>query len=272
VEPSQVASEIVPSFERLVAEYKNTAEHNDSLYQKLTDLTWAEPTLREHRSYVEQNKLGFGDPAFHALWLRLMSFASRRFGAVSALEIGVFKGQVISLWAVIARQWNFDVRISAITPLAGNLPKSKLLRWLRSHFDPKFLECARNGNFYAEEDYPTIIKQLFRRFNVDFDAVKVHHGYSTDGHILKSLSNTNFHVIYVDGDHTFKGALHDFTMFGPRVALGGWLIADDSGISLPGSVFWKGHPAVSRAVEVLPDLGFRNVLNVGHNRIFERVT
>jgi hypothetical protein len=152
------------------------------------------------------------------------------------------------------------------------MPKSKLLTRLRSHFDPKFRECLRNGNLYAEEDYPTVIKQLFQHFNVDFDAVKVHHGYSTDQYIIKSLSDNNFHVIYVDGDHTFEGALHDFTTFGPKVPLGGWLIADDAGISLPGSVFWKGHPAVSRAAEVLPDLGFRNVLNVGHNRIFERVT
>jgi hypothetical protein len=146
-----VASEIVPSFERLVAEYKNTGEHNDFLYKELTDSTSADPTLRSHRSYVEQNKLGFGDPAFHAMWLRLIGFASRRFGIVSALEIGVFKGQVISLWAVIARRWNFDVRISAITPLAGNpMPKSKLINWLRSHFDPKFRECLMNGNLYAE--------------------------------------------------------------------------------------------------------------------------
>jgi Methyltransferase domain len=267
-----VASEIVPSFERLVAEYKNTAEHNDFLYKKLTDSTSADPTLRAHRSYVEQNKLGFGDPAFHAMWLRLMSFASRRFGTVSALEIGVFKGQVISLWAVIARQWNFNVRIDAITPLAGNLiPKSKLIMWLRSHFDSKFRECLINGNLYADEDYPTVIKQLFQHFNVDFDTVKLHHGYSTDQHILKSLSDSKFHVIYVDGDHTFEGALHDFKTFGPKVALGGWLIADDAGISLPGSLFWKGYPAVSRAAAVLPELGFRNVLNVGHNRIFERV-
>jgi hypothetical protein len=77
--------------------------------------------------------------------------------------------------------------------------------------------------------------------------------------------------VYVDGDHTYQGALHDFVTFGPKVAPGGWLVADDAGQDLSGSAFWKGHEAVTRAAQVLPSLGFRNVLNVGHNRVYERM-
>jgi hypothetical protein len=40
-----------------------------------------------HRRYIEENELGFGDPAFHAMWLRLMDKANKRFGTVRALEI-----------------------------------------------------------------------------------------------------------------------------------------------------------------------------------------
>jgi hypothetical protein len=263
---------MTPSFEQLVAEYENTNEHNDRLFEQLTRLTWAEPTLSAHRRHIEENKLGFGDPAFHAMWLRLMNFAQCRFGTVRALEIGVFKGQIISLWALIATKWKMDIHISAITPLAGHpMPRRRLINWVRTRFDPKFREELWNGNFYAEEDYATIIRRLFERFNVDFGKVELFHGYSTDEHILKNIFEGTFHVIYVDGDHTFEGALHDFKTFSAKVAIGGWLVADDAGFFLPGSVFWKGHEAVSRAARILPDLGFRNIMNVGHNRIYERV-
>lgn len=266
-------AQIIPSFEQLVAEYENTGEYNDSLFKSLTRMTWADPTLSEHRRHVDKNKLGFGDAAFHAMWLRLIDLAQRRFGNVRALEIGVFKGQVISLWALIGRQWNIDLHISAITPLAGQpMPRSRLIRWLRTRFDQEFRERLCNGNFYPEEDYAGVIRSLFERFNLKFDTVELFHGYSTDQRVLKNIAAATFHIIYVDGDHTFKGALHDFQTFGQKVTLGGWLVADDAGCFLPGSVFWKGHEAVSRAANILTEVGFRNIMNVGHNRIFERVT
>jgi hypothetical protein len=68
---------IAPSFQELVAEYENTAQHNDRLHQNLTALTWSEPILATHRSYVERNKLGVGNAAFHGMWLRLL--ANRQF-------------------------------------------------------------------------------------------------------------------------------------------------------------------------------------------------
>jgi hypothetical protein len=264
--------EVTPSFYDLLAEYKNTAEHNDRLFEQLTSLTWREPILTAHRRHVEQNKLGFGDAAFHAMWLRLMDIAHRRFGSIRALEIGVFKGQIISLWALISQKWNIDIHISAITPLIGQpMPRSSLIRRLRARFDQRFRERLRNGDFYAQEDYASVIKHLFEHFNVNFDAVELIRGYSTDQHVLNNVANEIFDVIYVDGAHTFEGASHDFRTFGPKVAVGGWLVADDAGFFLPGTVFWKGHEAVSRAANILPDLGFRNVLYVCHNRIYERV-
>lgn len=261
-----------PSFEQLVARYENTAEHNDNLFELMTELTWAEPHLGEHRRHVEQNNLGFGDAAFHAMWLRLLDRAHRRFGTVRVLEIGVFKGQVISLWALIRKHWNMDIRISAITPLTGQpVPRSNIIRKVRAYFDPGIREQICNANYYPEDDYAGAIKQLFKRFDVDYGVIDLYQGYSTDQYILKAFADTTFHIVYVDGDHTFKGALHDFRVFGPKVVQGGWLVADDAGCSLPGTTFWKGHEAVSRAANLLPDIGFQNVLNVSHNRIFERV-
>jgi predicted O-methyltransferase YrrM len=261
---------IIPTFEALVESYRNTAEHNDAVYRQLDTATWSDPDLAAHRRYVEEHKLGFGDPAFHALWLRLLTAASRKFGAVRALEIGVYKGQSISLWALIARLHGLDLAISAVSPLRGQpLPRSPVLKWLRYRLDHRFRERIDNGNFYAEEDYETIIRSLFAHFGLDFARVVLHRGFSTDPAVLSELAAESFHVVYVDGDHTYRGALHDFSVFGPKVVPGGWLVVDDAGCDLPGTAFWKGHPAVSRAVKELPSMGFTNILNVGHIRIFE---
>jgi hypothetical protein len=258
-------------FDQLVADYHNTAEHNDNLYRQMTDLVWSDPLLGAHRRYVEDNKLGFGDAAFHAMWLRLLNAAGQRFGTLRAMEIGVFKGQVISLWALIAKCWAIHVQISGITPLVGHpMPQSRILRRLRRIVDHAFREEWQNGNFYPNDDYDSAIHHLFDHFDLSYTSVAMHRGFSTDQSIVEKLANETFHILYVDGDHTYEGSLHDFTIYGPKVVSGGWLVADDAGCALPGNAFWKGHPAVTRAVEILPKLGFRNVLNVGHNRVYER--
>jgi hypothetical protein len=261
-----------PTLAELVATYQNTAECNDALHGQMTAATWADPLLAAHRSHIEDQELGFGDAAFHALWLRLLTAAAARFGTVRALEIGVFKGQVISLWSALAKARRLDLHISAISPLKGQpLPTGKWKSWLRYRLDREFREKVDNGNFYADTDYEAIIAALFRRFDVEFNAVTLYRGYSTDEWVLERVAAKTFEIVYVDGDHTYEGALHDFRTFGPKVKPGGWLVADDAGIGLPGTTFWKGHASVSRAAEILPTLGFRNVLNVGHNRVFERI-
>jgi predicted O-methyltransferase YrrM len=263
-------SSVIP-FERLVADYQNTAAHNDALHQQLTAATWAEPSLAAHRRHVEENKLGFGDPAFHAMWASLLTAAAGRFGTVRALEIGVFKGQVISLWSLLARELALAVEVTALGPLAGQpRPRTTVLSKIRYRLDRRFREQIDNANFYADENYPAIVSAHFAHHGLDFSRVKLHRGFSTDPKILADLQHASFHLIYVDGDHSHAGALHDFKTFAAKIPVGGWLVADDAGSDLPGTTFWKGHEAVSRAVQVMPSLGFKNVLNVGHNRIFER--
>ena len=260
------------TLEEIVAGYQNTAKQNDLIHRQFTECTWANPMLAAHRRYVEENDLGFGDAAFHSLWLQLLAEAAVRFKRVRALEIGVFKGQVISLWAVIAKTLNLDVKISAITPLRGNpMPKSRIWNWLRYRVDSRFRDEIVNGNFYENANYEDLIRNLFCRFSVDFEQVQIHRGLSSDEKILAATAHENYEIVYVDGDHTYDGALRDFTAFGSKVTAGGWLVADDAGCDLLGSSFWKGHESVTRAARKLPELGFRNVLNVGHNRVYERI-
>lgn len=260
------------NYHDLVATYRNTAEINDELWRACDAATRADALLAAHRAHVEAHNLGYGDPAFHALWRLLLREAHRRFTAPRALEIGIYKGQVISLWSLLSARLGLGVRVSALGPLCGQpAPVVNWLSRIRFHLDRRFRERMRNGDFYAEADYEAIVRDHFRHHGLDFSAVQLHRGYSTDPGLLAQLRDATFHVIYVDGDHTYEGARHDFLTFGPKVVPGGWLVADDAAADLPGTAFWKGHPAVTRAAKVLPALGFRNVCNIGHNRVFERI-
>jgi hypothetical protein len=264
----------LPTFHELTAGYQNTSDNNDAVHRLLTEATWSDPLLAEHRKHVEENKLGFGDAAFHAMWSALLTEAATRFGQVRTLEIGIFKGQVISLWSLLAKTRGLDLQVSALGPLAGQprpVSRFRLLNSLRYRLDRRYREQIDNANYYDDADYEGIVRRLFERYQMDFNHVRLLRGFSTDPDILRKVEADTYHLIYVDGDHSYDGAMHDFRTFGPKVVPGGWLIADDAGGDLPGTVFWKGHEAVGRAVRTLPSLGFRNVLNVGHNRVYERL-
>jgi len=258
-------------FRSRVQAYTPTAEHHDRLFTEFTTLTWADPVLAAHRRHVESEKLGFGDPAFHALWARLLATAVADFGPIDALEIGVFKGQIISLWALLATTHNWPVRVHALTPLTGApLPRPGLWRSLLFRFNARFRERVQSGDFYADADYENIIRAHFAHHLLRFEDVRLSRGYSTDPALRTRLAHERFHVIYIDGDHTYEGALADIEQYAPKIVPGGWLVMDDASFDQLGTVFWKGYASVARACHRLPELGFKNVLTIGHNRVFQK--
>ena len=70
---------------------------------------------------------------------------------------------------------------------------------------------------------------------------------------------------------TAIGVIHDLQTYSPLVSSSGLLVMDDGSYFLPGSRFWKGHKQVSKACRIIEGLGFANSLNVGHNRVYQRI-
>ena len=114
----QVTTELKLQFDS----YTNTAEYNDMLWKTFTVNLDGVPFLRAHRDWVEQNSWGYGDRAFHYMWYLLLKDDVLARQSPSVLEIGVYKGQVISLWALIAQQLRRPVEITAISPFEGSKP------------------------------------------------------------------------------------------------------------------------------------------------------
>ncbi|MBU4445920.1 hypothetical protein KJ656_12720, partial [bacterium] len=71
-------------------------------------------SVRNHRNYFKQDQCGFGEDAFHAAWwLLLLEFKPCRM-----LEIGVYRGQVISLWTLISQYLGYRADIHGISPFS----------------------------------------------------------------------------------------------------------------------------------------------------------
>jgi predicted O-methyltransferase YrrM len=258
-------------FRERIRAYTNTAQANDRLHAEFTALTAADPLLAGHRRHVEEHRLGFGDSAFHAMWRGLLALAHEHFGPLEVFEIGIFKGQVISLWALLARHYGWRIRIHAIGPLAGQpLPANRWWRSLLYRLSPRFRERAQTGSFHPTDDYEQIVRRHFAHHGLSFDDIRLVHGYSTAPEVLAAVEHDRFHIGYIDGDHTFEVASADLANFAPKIVPGGWLVMDDAAFELPGTTFWKGYPSVAQACRVLPALGFENVINIGHNCIFRR--
>jgi hypothetical protein len=253
-------------------EYHSTAAHNDAIWEEFDRHASERRELAEHRRWVEDNKWGFGDRAFHYLWFLLLSEEVLGRPNPTLLEIGVYKGQVISLWALIARQLSAGVEIFAISPFRG--PRIRLrsvLHRAAMKLSRTYRDHVSSGNQYEPGDYEHAVRRIFDQFGLSMSRVHLIRGFSDEAHAKQQIGERRFDLVYVDGGHRFEEVKHDLEYYGERVKPGGFMVLDDASFFQPGTRFWKGHESVSRAADEINPKRFRNVLNVGHNRVYQRI-
>lgn len=262
-----VAGESLSDF---ASSYRSTGDINDRVWSHFTEMTNQTDFLRRHRDWIEENKWGFGDRAFHYLWFLLLSELSRAQDNARMLEIGVYKGQVLSLWALIARRLSFDLEIVGVTPLSGKPPHARLLHRLRMLFDRGYHEDAHVGNLHEDSDFSVDVSKIFKEFELSEDRVSIIRGLSQGADTHRLVAAELFDVVYVDGGHRYEEVSEDLRLYAPLVRQGGYLVVDDAGFFEPGTLFFKGFESVSRAARELDQKMWTNILNVGHNRVFHR--
>ena len=205
--------------------------------------------LKRHRDWVEWKSHGYGDREFHWLHKLLVDSMPQSF---KFLEIGVFKGQVVSLIQLLANREGKDVSTFGITPLSGVQDNV----------------CASHG----ESDYYQDIKTIHDVFSLDFNKLTIIKGLSQDQDVIeKAKSYAEYDMIYIDGNHEYNPVLTDIANYSPMLKIGGYLIMDDSSnyLRIP-NCRWKGVEQVSMAVRdsLEKNDGFKHLAAVGHNRIF----
>jgi len=201
--------------------------------------------VREHRTYFQQEMRGFGEDAFHAMWFTLLG----EFKPKDCLEIGVYRGQVISLWALIARNLDFSCEVHGISPFA---PAGDLVSVYQRNTD--YLEDTLSHHRHFGLCKPHLIQ-----------------AYSTDPVALEHIRSRRWNLIYIDGNHDYEVALADYEVCRDNLASGGLLVMDDSSLSFdfqPPRFSTAGHPGPSRVVQERAMKELRFLGGVGHNNVF----
>jgi hypothetical protein len=207
--------------------------------------------LRQHRVWfhnVPGNRRGFGEDPFHVMWYLLLE----EFKPANLLEIGVYRGQVISLAALWARESGRSCAVHGISPFSS--AGDSVSRY-RGDLDYLADTLANFDHFHLPR--PELLK-----------------GYSTDAAALALIGSRAWEMIYIDGSHEYEVARADWEACSKSLKVGGVIVLDDAGLGTryrPPSFASGGHPGPSRVAREIDAARFQEILQVGHNRAFLKV-
>lgn len=205
------------------------------------------PSLYEHRRWVEQNLFGFGERSFGYMWWLLVKEMPREF---TFMEIGVYKGQILSLIELIAVLQHKKVTRYGITPLNNARMESQ-----------------------GESDFEKDIEHIHDKFGLTKD-YRLLKGYSTDPAIIAEAQSIKVDLLYIDGEHTVDGVTSDLENYSPLVSKGGYIINDDAccDMNMPEGMFKGINECTEATLKFFTDNpAFKFVGNVVHNRIYQKV-
>lgn len=167
-------------------------------------------------------------------------------------------------------------RYNGISPLEGNYPNNSIFRSyyikkILSYIIPSIKKDFADGNIHIQEDFIGHIQKMFDNSNLDLKAINLIKGYSNDENVVAQVKNKTFDIVYIDGDHSYKVCKEDLDNYAKLIKLNGYLVMDDASNFNPGTKFFKGIIEVSRACEEIDPKVFKNILNVGHNRVYQKI-
>ena len=204
--------------------------------------------LREHRAYFTAERRGFGEDAFHTMWALLFE----RFKFSAHLEIGVYRGQTLSLAALLQKCAGGAGKVAGISPFEA---VGDSVSTYRGGLDYHADTLANFAHFALPP--PTLLK-----------------AYSTDERARDFIRGGPWDCIYIDGNHDYEIARADWDAGAAGVRPGGVIVLDDSALGTafaPPAFATAGHPGPSRLAAEIDPACFLEILRVGHNRVFQRL-
>jgi hypothetical protein len=206
--------------------------------------------VREHRAFFFKDRKGFGEDAMHVMWWLLFN----EFKPANFLEIGVFRGQIISLAALLARLNGTACRVQGISPFSSAG------------------DAGSVRHYRGDLDYLADTQANFEHFLLPPpDLLKA---FSTDPEAVALVGSKAWDIIYIDGNHDYEVARQDWEICSRNVKKGGVIVLDDAGLSTsyrPPLFATAGHKGPSRLAREIDRGQFREILQVGHNRAFQRI-
>lgn len=233
-----------------INDIKNTFRTRNEEYQYFHHFFWnlAPTWLREHRNYFTQNHRGFGEAAFHSMWF----FLFKEFNPKNVLEIGIYRGQTISLFALLSKFFNINSSIHGISPFSASGDSVSV--------------------YLSEIDYYNDVLENIKYFDLPIPAL--HRGFSTDDSMVDIIKSKSWDLIYIDGNHDYEVVKVDYHNCIHNIKPGGLLVFDDSSLYTdftPPFFSSAGHPGPSKVANEIDVNLFKEILSVGHNRVFIRL-
>ena len=233
-------------------EYVDTPEMNNTIIKEFTNGTNSIQEIKAHRDFIEnaQNKfgiiLGHGDRSLQYLWKLLVDEMPKEF---NFLEIGVYKGQILSLIELLSEMSERKPKIVGITPL----------------YDKPF----------GDYDRLPFIKKIYEKFNLNLSNTTIFDGLSQNTEIMKKAKFlATYDMIYIDGDHSYNATVSDIKNYSKMIKNKGFLIIDDCcNYKNHATGVFRGLLDVSNAVKdtVEYDSEFKELVTCMHVRIWQRV-
>lgn len=228
-------------------DWKDTPEQHKHLHETFIKKVNDVPELKEHRDFVEQHIFGFGERSFLWMWKLIVDKMPDDF---TFMEIGVFKGQTLSLVKLLADMAGKQCKRIGVTPL------------------------STEGGVW-ESNYLNDIAYIHDRFNLEKDYELIV-GLSEDEEVIKTASQFELHILFIDGGHSEDHVINDLTHYAPLVKKNGYLVIDDccNRFNMPWGYF-QGIEAVSRVVDRMlppftPSDEWEFLFNVVHDRVYRR--
>jgi len=210
-----------------------------------------EKFIYDHRYFFKNKKRGFGEDAFHAMW----RFLLLEFKPINILEIGVYRGQVISLLSLMSKKFNIQSNIWGLSPLSPD---------------------SDSVSEYIDLDYQKDIENNFKILKLD--KPNLFRAFSTDDKAISFMKSKNWDLIYVDGSHDYQVVFEDANNSISNLSKNGILVIDDSSLytdfnlEVEGVSIFRGHPGPSKVLNLLiDDDRIRYLFGVGHNNVFIKI-
>lgn len=227
--------------------WENSEKYNIEIKEEFDNNLCLFPTLEMIRDFVEKNAFGFGERSFYYMWVMIIREMGERF---NFLEVGVFRGQILSLVREISNMYGKDAGIWGLTPLDST-----------------------DGHW--ESDYENDVQHIHDLFNLK--QPNIIKGLSTDQKAIQQAGKRQYDIVYIDGGHAYEVVKSDLNTFPKMLKKGGLLVIDDccNSFNVPFGYF-AGIEPVTRAVDetlppFTPNNEFEFLFNVVHNRVYRKL-
>ena len=201
----------------------------------------------KHRKYFSKNRRGFGEDAFHSMWFLLFS----QYRPINCLEIGVYRGQTITLWNMLSKWIGYETRIACISP---------------------FSSAGDTVSQYSKDlDYLTDLKENHDYFKIKYPEICI--DLSTGKKAKEFISSRKWDLIYIDGSHDYEVVSEDWDISVKNLSERGLIVMDDSSLYfdyIPKDGSFAGHPGPSKVAKEISVGQFKLIGGVGHNNIFSK--